>query len=751
MENLILSRSACTSLADDKIIWSEEQLEIINKAKDNNIMCDSVAGSGKTTTILGILSTYSTDKCLILTYNARLKMDTRNKLDKYNLTNGTAESFHSFCYNNINKSIITDDTLYEYFNKNPLDKLELNLDYDRIIIDEVQDMKPLYYELVCKIITSNKNPPLIFIIGDIYQSIYGYELADERYLKYADRLFNFNKYPWLKLTLSTSYRITDTIANLLNNQFNMNRNINTVKHSEFKPRYLICNTFIENKYDKKHEIDLRILDEVKYYLNLGYKPEDIFIIANSVKSKSAVKELINLLKKEGIKTYIAEKEVNKDMAKDKIICLTYHKSKGLERKVSIVYGCDNYFFELHNNIINTICPNELYVALTRSTERLTLVQQDTKQPLPFLNMKTLEDYVDIIGMNNDKKTNNSNIRYIKSYELTDYTPNIIINKCLEFIDYEPIKITNRNPIDILNNNDLKKEENDLPNIKTSIPNLINDSLIYYFYYKKYHQNFLIDMILTEKKILSPTNKKAFEESKEFLFVKQCESNKNISFYYFIKLYHIYYCIIHNDIMELLNDNYNYNYNFKIDIVKAFNYINKIFIDEKINLLDRRLLLKDKNKCQPIINMDIDKTFILQEIINDFNINTLFDNIKDEKLNKIFNEENKTNLKIHLYLNVPLYRDDTLTFITYNKECINNDLINCVVCHNIIKNMYKIKNLNLQLFNPYINTIYKINYKGDDYIMNLLLLNRFIGFKQLTTPNFINENLNIFNKYFNKKK
>ena len=733
----------------DNITWSEEQLDIINKSKDNNIMCDSVAGSGKTTTILGILKTYSTDKCLILTYNARLKLDTRNKLDKYNLTNGTAESFHSFCHNFINKTIIDDESLYSYFNKNPLDKLELNLDFDRIIIDEVQDMKPLYYELVCKIISSNKTPPILLIIGDTYQSIYGYDLADERYLKYADQLFNFNKYPWLKLSLSTSYRITDTIADLLNSQFNMNRNINTVKHSEFKPRYLICNTYIDNKFNPKYnKPDLTLYNEVKYYLDLGYKPEDIFIISNSIKPKSPIRELISLLKKDGLKIYIAEKEVKNDMTKNKIVCLTYHKSKGLERKVSIVYGCDSYFFELHNNEINTICPNELYVALTRSTERLTLVQHNSKQPLPFLNMGTLEYYVDIIGKN-DSKTGNSNMRYIKSYELTDYTPNIIINKCLEFINYEEEKIKIKNPIDILNDDDLKKEENDLPNIRTLIPNLINDSLIYYFYYKKYHQNFLIDMILADKIKLSYSNKKAFEESEEFLFVIQCENKNNLTFYEFIKLYHIYYCIIHNDIMELITK-YNYNYNFKIDIKKAFNNINKIFIDDKINLLDRRLLLMNKEKCQPIINMNIDKIFILQDIINNFNINSLFDNLNDEKINKIFNEENKTNLKVHLYLNVPLYRNDTLIFLTYN-NCINNDLINCVICHNIIKNMYKIKNLKLQLFNPFINIIYNINYENNDYIMNLLLLNRFIGFKQLTTPIFINENLNIFNKYFNKDK
>ena len=135
--------------------YSIEQQEIIDKSKDNNIICDSVAGSGKTTTILGILSAYPKDKNLILTYNAKLKLDTREKINQLNLLNGTAESYHSFCYNNITKKIINDKELYDFINNinNYQDKLEFN--YDRIIIDEVQDMKPIYYELVCFIISHN--------------------------------------------------------------------------------------------------------------------------------------------------------------------------------------------------------------------------------------------------------------------------------------------------------------------------------------------------------------------------------------------------------------------------------------------------------------------------------------------------------------------------------------------------------------------------------------------------------------------
>ena len=64
------------------------------------------------------------------------------------------------------------------------------------------------------------------------------------------------------------------------------------KISENKPRYIICNSFSKN-------INSIAFKEVKYYLDLGYKPEEMFILAPSVKSLSSpVRTLENLIKTE---------------------------------------------------------------------------------------------------------------------------------------------------------------------------------------------------------------------------------------------------------------------------------------------------------------------------------------------------------------------------------------------------------------------------------------------------------------------
>ena len=57
--------------------YSDEQKLIIKSLKSNNVLVDSVAGSGKTTTNLYLAKEYPHNKLLLLTYNAKLKIETR--------------------------------------------------------------------------------------------------------------------------------------------------------------------------------------------------------------------------------------------------------------------------------------------------------------------------------------------------------------------------------------------------------------------------------------------------------------------------------------------------------------------------------------------------------------------------------------------------------------------------------------------------------------------------------------------------
>ena len=49
-------------------LLSTEQIEVIKNLKNYNVCCDSVAGSGKTTTILGIAKVFKNDNICVITF-----------------------------------------------------------------------------------------------------------------------------------------------------------------------------------------------------------------------------------------------------------------------------------------------------------------------------------------------------------------------------------------------------------------------------------------------------------------------------------------------------------------------------------------------------------------------------------------------------------------------------------------------------------------------------------------------------------
>src|SRR5437868_3152931 len=129
---------------------SLEQSNIIFELKNNyNVIVDAVAGSGKTTTNIMISQALQEKNILLLTYNKQLKFETREKIKKYDLTNLVCHSYHSFCVNNYDKTAYTDDKILTIINNNMVPNN--NFDYDLIILDEAQDITPVYYKLINKI------------------------------------------------------------------------------------------------------------------------------------------------------------------------------------------------------------------------------------------------------------------------------------------------------------------------------------------------------------------------------------------------------------------------------------------------------------------------------------------------------------------------------------------------------------------------------------------------------------------------
>jgi superfamily I DNA/RNA helicase len=193
---------------------SKEQIDIINAIKTNNVKVNSVAGSGKTTTVLHMAQILENESILLLTYNARLKIDTRKKKKDLGLNNLDIDSYHSFCVGHYNNKCFKDSVIIKLLKENTKPIKKIN--YSIIVIDEAQDMNKLYYKLVNKIINDNMKDCRICIIGDKYQCIYQFKTADFRFITIADKIFKPNELEWKELKLSTSFRITNQMADFIN-------------------------------------------------------------------------------------------------------------------------------------------------------------------------------------------------------------------------------------------------------------------------------------------------------------------------------------------------------------------------------------------------------------------------------------------------------------------------------------------------------------------------------------------------------
>ena len=454
---------------------SAEQLEVIKSIRTNNVAVDAVAGSGKTTTCLHICREYRDKKILLLTYNSRLKLETKERFEKHSINNAEIYSYHSFVKKYYNPEGYTDSVIDKIITKNT--KPILNFSYQIIIIDEIQDISPLYYQLICKLYTDNikTSTPYVVIFGDKNQCIYDFKKADERYLILSASVFSYCNRGWIDRPMTCSFRITKQMANFINVCMLKNTRLNAVKKG-VKPLYIKCNVYDGHSfhyckpYDETKSV---ILTHLKKYIDLGYTADDILIISPSVKSEySPARVIANFITKyiTDCKTNHPKYEIYKKypiyvstsddsspsdkVVKGKILICTYHQSKGLERRVVFVMSFDNSYYKYNAPKADpSYCPNIFYVATTRALEHLILVHHNEKDYLPFLDKNNLYKYCDMVGELNIKdkdKDKNEVTPSITVTKLISHLPHDIVDLCYnklikidKYINNKPLKIQNQ--------------------------------------------------------------------------------------------------------------------------------------------------------------------------------------------------------------------------------------------------------------------------------------------------------------------
>lgn len=359
---------------------SAEQGKIISDIKNKNVVVNSVAGCGKTTTNLHIAKHYPDYNILLLTYNSKLKVETRSRKEIMGLDNLEVHSYHSFCVKYYDRNCFTDSVIKKIMDKPPLKKFN----YDIIIIDEAQDINLIYYRLIRKIYNDNGCEARLCVLGDDMQSIYSFNGADSRFITMASRVMNFNNYEWIENTLSKTYRLTTGNANFVNKCLLGYDKLIAVKQDNSKPRYLICNIF-----------DNDPVNEVFHYLYQGYKFDDIFILAPSLRN-CIISNCANRLSAKNVLIHVPvsdEEKIDDELIKNKICFSSFHQVKGLERKVVIIFNFDSSYFKYYNKTNPNVCPNEIYVATTRATEKMTLLHHEGSNYMPFIKQLKQHAYV----------------------------------------------------------------------------------------------------------------------------------------------------------------------------------------------------------------------------------------------------------------------------------------------------------------------------------------------------------------------
>ena len=380
---------------------SDEQQTVIDAIRDgDNVQLDAVAGSGKTTTILSLADQLS-DKIIIqLTYNAELKDEVIAKKEKYGATM-YLDNLSIYTYHGLATKFYTEEAKRDIGISHVVESdMQPRRKLPRIHIlamDEIQDMNELYYTFIRKFIKDIGGDIQLLILGDVFQGLYEFKGADTRFLTCAPTLWAaYSPFPFRRLKLTTSYRVTNPIAQFVNDVMIGAPRIRAQKYGHNVLFIRQTNAFEAAKI---------IAHRIMGYLKDGLKPDDIFVLSASVKSpKSPLKRAENILVEHGVPCYTPMNEtcsIKSNVIKNKVIFASFHQSKGRERKLVIVFGFDKSYFDYYNRDADpTKCPSTLYVAATRATETLILIE--TGEPLPFLQSThqqiSASNYTSFIGV-----------------------------------------------------------------------------------------------------------------------------------------------------------------------------------------------------------------------------------------------------------------------------------------------------------------------------------------------------------------
>lgn len=385
---------------------SDEQQNIITNVKNGkNVVVDACAGSGKSTTILSAAKSMPDNRFLLITYNKSLRKEIKDKIEELQLTNIIVHTYHSLAVATYNTEAHVDKVMRMIVTNNDPPLIKLN-PYDIIVLDEVQDMTFLYYRLVIKYIKDIGSPVQLMVLGDYMQGLYEFKGADIRFLTMATQIWDgftlLSDPHFIPCELRTSYRITNQMADFVNQAMLGSDRLHACRDGE-----PVC--YIRRRI---HELQKIVVNTIRELIKEHkVEPSDIFVLGGSVKGQNShIRKIENALVEGGIPCHVPMMEnsdnFDENVIKGKVVFSSFHTSKGRQRPYVFVVGFDHsYFKTIARTLDPLICPNTLYVATTRASNKMFLLESDeyaSDRPFKFLKMKHFEmktkPYIDFRGI-----------------------------------------------------------------------------------------------------------------------------------------------------------------------------------------------------------------------------------------------------------------------------------------------------------------------------------------------------------------
>lgn len=330
-----------------------EQKQFISCALEgNNILVDACVGSGKTTAIQNLCIEFSRDKkILYLTYNKLLKLDAKEKIKGKNVT---VTNYHGYAFVCLKRAGInagiTD--LIQVFNKQrpPVKR------FDLLVLDEYQDIDQEIADMLLYI--KQENPSLqIVAVGDMRQKIYDKTTLDiEKFIE----LF-IGKH--IDLEFTKCFRLCSSLTEKLGR---------------------IWKKKITGVNDNCTVIEMPKKDVVKYLAEQN--PADILCLGSR---NGLMSYTLNILeenyKEKYNKTTVFASISDNDRSgateptKETAIFTTYDSSKGLERRICVVFDFTESYWAMRKDMPQQkyeILRNIFCVAASRGKEKIIFVRDD---------------------------------------------------------------------------------------------------------------------------------------------------------------------------------------------------------------------------------------------------------------------------------------------------------------------------------------------------------------------------------------